>query len=182
MTLMTFVTRTCGRPHMLLKNIDSLLMQTDKDWEQVILIDDDKRGMRFAQQMLIHNKSRVRGEYVYVFDDDHRLITPAFVSGIRTIVAASKPDVIIVKCKIRGHDILPHPWMGNGGYLKGAHVDTGCFVVEGKAWGNYVYAFNYPDTGDWHFYDKLWRSEDNLKIVWWDKVVAEDMREFMEWG
>lgn len=182
MTLVTFVTRTCGRPIMLRKNIDSLLMQTDKDWEQIILVDDDKQGMRFAQQMLVHNKSRVRGKYVYVFDDDHRLITPDFVSGIRTIVAASKPDVIMVKCRIRGHGILPRPWMGNGGYLKGAHVDTGCFVVEGRVWSNYVYMFDNPDMGDWYFYDKLWRTEDKLKIVWWDKLVAEDMREFMEWG
>ena len=82
----------------------------------------------------------------------------------------------MVRCKIRGHGILPRPWMGDGGYLKGAHVDTGCFVVKGEVWGNYVYAFDYPLMGDWHFYDKLWRSEDKLEIAWWDKLVAEDMR------
>jgi len=173
---LTFVTRTCGRPIMLRKNIDSLLMQTDNDWRQIILVDDDKRGMQFAEEMLISNKSRVKGDYVYVFDDDHRLITPGFVSGIRTIVAATNPDIIMVKCRIRGHGILPRPWMGNGGYLKGAHVDIGCFVVRGEVWGNYIYMIAHPYGGDWYFYDKLWRSDDNLEIVWWDKLVAEDMR------
>jgi len=175
---LTFVTRTCKRPHMLLKNMESVRTQTDDDWKQIILVDDKKRGKFYANKMLAAHKGRVKGQYVYILDDDHHLIIPDFVTGIRNIVKKKNPDIIMVKCKIRYHGILPRRWKQKP---RSAYIDTGCFVIRGTLWRKHIGAFGVPVCGDYHFINRLWKVK-GIKIEWWDKIVAEDLRETMQWG
>lgn len=177
--IITFLTRTtCDRPIMLGMNIDSLLMQTDDGWDQVILEDKERRGKFYASKMPADNKEKVSGQYIYILDDDHRLIIPDFVAGIRAIVEDTQPDIIMVKCKIRAHGILPNRW---GRAPKNQYVDTGCFLVEQQLWKRHIHLYALPASGDHRFICHLWRVR-NVKIEWWDKLVAEDMRETMEWA
>lgn len=172
MYLLTFVTRTCKRSDMLQRNKESLLMQTDSDWEQVILMDDIGRGLHYANGMLAANKDKVKGRYVYIFDDDHRLIVPDFVAGIRSIVEAKAPDVIMAKAHIRIHGVLPNPWAVRPLWT---HVDTGNFVVTNEMWQAHIEAFDRPQYGDFYFIDRVF-SQPELSVEWWDYIVAEDMR------
>jgi len=158
---------------MLQRGKDSLIDQTDSDWEQIILVDDGARGIEYANGMLVANKEQVKGQYVYILDDDHRLIVPDFVAGIRAIVEASTPDVVMVKARKRVHGLLPRKW---GSHPQNGSVDTANFVVRNEIWQEHIGAFHRPSSGDFYFINEIF-SDPKLKVEWWDYIVSEDMRD-----
>jgi len=147
-------------------------MQTDKDYKQIFLRDHEGRGLEYANGMFAQNKDKIEGQYVYILDDDNRLIISDFVAGIRVIVAAGNPDVIMVKANIRIHGILPHYWEEPP---RSAHIDSLNFVVERELWKKHIEAFHRPDHGDFYFIDAVFKEPD-ITVAWWDKIVAEGMR------
>lgn len=170
--LVTFVTRTCNRPAFLEKNQESLRAQTDGDWHQVLLVGDVGRGLHYANGMLAQHKAKVKGQYVYILDDDNRLIIDDFVSGLREIIEKSDPHVIMVKSQLSRHGIMPRGWGKNPRLCQ---VDTTNFVVKKKLWKAHIKAFHQPRYGDFYFIQEIF-NQPRIKVMWWDKVVAKDMR------
>lgn len=170
--LITFVIRTHRRPGLLERNADSLAIQTDKDWEGVVLVDKVGRGIYYANGMLAKHKERVYGKYVYILDDDNRLIIPDFVQGIRAIVEQSAPDIIMVKANLAFLGTFPLLWEHTPRIGK---VDTLNFIVERELWKKHISVFHKPSFGDFCFIKELFR-QPGIEVFWWDRVVAEAMQ------
>lgn len=171
--LITFIIRTHNRPKLLEKNRDSVLMQTDEDWDRLVLIDERGRGLHHANGMLARYKEEVRAKYIYILDDDNRLIVPDFVEGVRAIIEESAPDIIMVKARIDFLGILPDPWRGP--FRLPGDVDGLNFIVERKLWQTHIHEYHRFALGDFYFIKKLFTLQ-GLEIFWWDRVVAEAMQ------
>jgi len=147
-------------------------MQTDRDCAILVLVDVLGLGLFYANGMLAQHKEEVQGKYVYILDDDNRLIAPDFVEGIRVIVEESAPDIIMVKANVGPFGVLPKPW---GDSPRLGYVDSLNFIVERELWKKHISAFHKPSFGDFCFISELFR-QPGIEVFWWDRVVAEAMQ------
>lgn len=173
MPFLTIVTRCCKRPKMLTANIESVLSQTDRDVEQIFIVDYNQAGVRRANISLAQNRGRISGDYVYILDDDTRLEDKNFVAKIRCI-ARTGPDVIMVKSRrpqFAPH-ILPKPFVWNcPERLALTSTNCLCYVVKRQVWLDHIEAFGAPAAGDWWFLERL--RNRGATFAWIDLVVAE---------
>jgi len=173
MAFLTVVTRCYKRPEMLKVNKASLASQTDKDWEQIFLVDEVGRGTYWANQSFYRNRHLVHGNYVFILDDDDCLVYDDFVSDLKEIAAASNAAAILVKAFAAGRtlptdlvwEVEKYPVVGN--------IGSGNFVVRLDYWQRHIRAFGQPTAGDYSFicdvFDDVKSNNDN--IYWFDKVV-----------
>ena len=170
---LTIVTRCCKRPHMLTSNIESVLSQSDRDVEQIFIVDCNQGGILRANISLAQNKDRVNGDYVYILDDDTRLFDKGFVARLKR-AAEEMPDIIMVKSsrpQLAPH-VLPKPFVWNcPDRLTLGSTNCLCYIVRRQMWLDHIEAFGEPAAGDWWFLNRL-RSR-GATFAWIDLVVAE---------
>lgn len=169
--LLTVVTRTCRRPALLGANIESLLAQTDRDVEQVFIIDNERRGIAWANRQFHVHRQRVDGRYVYILDDDCKLINDEFVARLRRAVD-DEPDVVMVRSRRPQRRIkeLPTVW-GQRDRLRKKTTNCLCYVVRNDWYRAHVIGFGSRICGDWHFLDRLLKHGAGL--VWLDLFVGQ---------
>jgi hypothetical protein len=169
MAFLEILTRTFGqRPKALLRNRLSLDEQTSKDWEQTLLIDDQRRGVEWA----VGNLSTVEahGEYVWILDDDDECCEPEFVERLKEFVTANNsPDVVIVRMEHTGIGIFPPLDLWEQAPVLG-RIGTSAFIVRQDVWNatRIKWVENY--AGDYHYIAALWRK--GFRFAWWDKVAS----------
>lgn len=168
---LTVVTRACCRPKMLGINIKSLLAQTDWDIEQIYILDKNQRGIVWANCQLGMHAGRADGRYVYILDDDCKLIDAQFVTQLREVVV-DEPDLVMVRSYRRQLPIneLPTVW-GDKSLIKQRTTNCLCYVVRGDLYRKHSIGFGEPVCGDWHFLKRLLRR--GAEPVWLDRFVAE---------
>ena len=167
---LTVVTRCHRRPTTLALCIESVRMQTDRDVEQVFIVDEVGRGLTWANRQLHEQRERVEGEYVFLLDDDGGiLIESDFIARLKDCVERwDAPDVVLVRQRqLTGKKLLlpppavwsldweagerPRRWVGSG-Y---------CFVVRRELWLANAWRYSYGQGeawhtgGDWHFMTAL---------------------------
>jgi hypothetical protein len=163
---------------MLTKCIRSVVGQTDHDIEHVFLVDYAKRGRWEADKALNAFKNRVTGRYVYILDDDCRLIEPAFVATVRDFCEKNDfPDVVMVRSVRRqlAPNLLPNPdvW-GDPKKLRLATTNCLCYVIENQVWKEHIWAFgSVHAAGDWVFLGEVRNA--GASFGWLDLCVAETM-------
>jgi glycosyltransferase involved in cell wall biosynthesis len=169
MAFLEVLTRTFGeRPTMLLRNKLSLSEQTSKDWQQTLLVDEEKRGVPWA----VGNLSTVEaeGEYVWILDDDDECIDPEFVEKLKEFVTAQNlPDVVIVRMEHTGHGTLP-PLDLFGQAPELGKIGTSAFVVRRDVWNANRFRWVENYTGDYFFIAAVYRK--GYRFVWWDMVAS----------
>lgn len=181
MTFLTVVTRTCRRPQQLERNIESLLLQDDPDWEQLLLVDRTGRHdidpILWANEQFGHHADLVRGQYVYMLDDDCYLVDRRFVSKLKR-KAVTDPDLILVKTNTRQIDgkrhiyparriwnlkwecgRRPKKWSGSGS----------CVVVKRHLWQQHIPQYHHTPGGDWYFVTSL--LDSGVSVVRLNVVV-----------
>jgi len=158
---------------MLTSNIESVLFQSDRDVEQVFIVDYNQAGVLRANISLAQNKDRVSGDYVYILDDDTRLFDKGFVARLKR-AAEESPDIIMVKSsrpQFAPH-VLPKPFVWNcPERLALTSTNCLCYVVQRQMWINHIGAFGAPAAGDWWFLERL--RNRGATFAWIDLVVAE---------
>ena len=169
---LTIVTRTCKRPVMLSRNIESVLAQTDKDVEQVFVVDGEQKGVPWANRSLAEAANRVQGEYVYILDDDCQLTERKFVQRLRLQAAKYNEDVIMTRTlRLQlSPCTLPTVWQ-KPGELRLGTTNALCYVVKRERWTAHIAAFGLPAAGDWHFLSAL--RDAGCTFGWMDLVVAK---------
>ena len=173
--LLTIVTRCCQRPQMLAKNIESVAAQKDNSVEQVFLVDLQRRGRLHANKELRRHPSAIVGDYVYMLDDDCRLIHPRFVERLRNAVK-HKPDVVMVKSmrpQLKPY-VLPRGKWGDTKMLQGRMTNCLCYVVKRRVWLKHIVAFGTGVSGAGRFLDAVLKS--NPTVIWLDVVAAETLQ------
>jgi len=178
---LTIVTGCYLRPVMLERNITSVLVQTERSWEQIFLYGDAESGIDGFHQRLGERQDEYTGRYIYVLPDDDMLVDSGFIAGLRRIYAEHDPDVVMVKADKLQFGILPteRVW---GGKLIFSEVDLINYVVRAEVWKRHSAAFTrrvYPYhhgayAGDYSFIEAVF--EDEPSVYWWDRLVAKSQR------
>jgi hypothetical protein len=91
MSFLQVLTRCWRRPDLLAANIAGLEAQTDPDWEQTCLVDTQGRGIGWSYENLAAHASLLRGEYIWILDDDDLCIRPTLVEELKQIAAEHNP-------------------------------------------------------------------------------------------
>lgn len=152
----------------------SLAAQTDPDWRQVLLVDDQGRGFDYARELLALSRQKVYGRYALILDDDDVMDDPDGVAALKA-AAAGNPPAVIFRGRHADLGILPaHNWgarpvMGDiGAFDFILRRDVYC-ALAGVA-GESAYAADHALIAA--VYDR--HAAD---IVWLDRVIcAADKR------
>ena len=161
---------------MLAANQASLQAQTDGDWVQTLLTDDERRGIEWSTEQMARYAPRLVGDYVHVLDDDDYLILPTFVAGLKEIAVLNAPDVIFVRMDHGGGRILPSARWGKSPRL--SEIGVSAFVVRRAVWQAHAGAM-IPGkyTSDFDFINSIWQSRP--VTYWWGVVASKCQRQSM---
>lgn len=160
------------RKALLERNQRSVAAQTDRDLEQVLVTDDEKRGLVWADANLASAKNLIRGEYVYVLDDDDYLVDAEFVAKAKEAAREHEPGIIFVRMRrlpFWGKVLPCEATWGRPPSL--GYIGSPCFVVKRELWVEHIEAWGQPAHGDYYFITKVYNT--GCAVVWLDRVVAE---------
>ena len=173
---LSIVTRhMLSRPALYERHLQSLLAQTDRNFEQVLIVDETGNGLRWANEQFAVHAGRVTGDYVLLLDDDDVLAEPDAVAALRaavrvTTLQETAPDIVMFRCDCGpGVGILPDGVAWQKRPVLG-HVGGSCFIVRNEVWQRHIGMFAQPSGGDYHFLEALWRDE--YAKTWLDRVLV----------
>ena len=170
MTFLSVVTRCYKRPTMLHRNIESLYMQTDKDFEQLFIDDTEGRGIGWANAQLATVKPS--GEYVMVLDDDDMLTDARAIEKMKAATIRA-PSLVIFKADHAELGILPSKAVWNHRPMLG-QIGSISFISRRDVWKRHIGAFDIFACGDYAYLQSVWR--DKPSVVWLDEKLAAVQR------
>lgn len=154
---------------MLANNIASLRAQTNQNFEQVCLLDEVGYGIGESYRRMAALGDRIKGNFVFILDDDDMLIRPTFVADLQDIAVAENPDVIMLRMDHGPLGILPNKHWG-----KRPHQgDIGCsaYVVRREIWQAHAHAMQSGHyASDFDFISSIFDAD--LNIYWFDVVAS----------
>jgi hypothetical protein len=162
-----------GRKVMMEKNTFSLLELESGDWIQTMLYDEDVCGIGAAQVRLADQAEKLRGDYIWILDDDDRCIRPSLLNELKMIVAKDDPDVIIVKMDHGPRGVLPtdEVW---GERPSLGQIGSSGYIIRRSLWQEHADAFRTARyTSDFDFIDSIWVT---LPVVYWHDVIASEVQ------
>lgn len=167
---LTVLTRCYKRPLMLRENMDSLARQTDRDYEQILIVDDTGRGIGWSFANLKNYADQIRGLYVFLLDDDDMIKTPDFIAELKAFAYQyDMPDVIMMRMEHQPGWILPdrdhwlmQPTMN--------HIGCSAYAVRRNVWRAHVAEFRPIYQGDFTFIDAVYHS--GVRVAWLDRVMT----------
>jgi hypothetical protein len=171
---LSVVTRTHPKPvDYLSVNQASLAEQIDQDYEQIVIRDEQGRGLAWANAQFAANAHRPAGDYVIMLDDDNALATPAAITILKA-VTWDRPELIMFKAEVGPHGILPTreawqerrpiPWQ----------VDGHCCIARTDIWRQYIDHFAVDVRGDAAFLTALYGA--NVRTEWINAVLVRALR------
>jgi len=161
---------------MLAANQASLRQQTDGDWVQTLLVDDERRGIEWSTEQMARYAPRLVGDYVWVLDDDDYCILPTFVAGLKEIAVLNAPDVVFVRMDHGGGRILPSARWGKSPRV--SEIGVSAYVVKRAIWQRHAGAM-IPGkyTSDYEFINEIWAGD--YVTYWWDVIASKCQRQSM---
>ena len=171
MTLLSILTRTFnGRPVGMQRLQESLRRQTSQDFEHVLMVDSERRGIEWTHANLWRMLPDLRGDYVMLLDDDDYLVDAEFVKDLAEIVS-DRPEVVIVKMDMSNGWHLPSDLEWNQ-RPKLARIAISSHISRRDVFAEHVRDFKpYYDGGDFEYIDHVWQCGHQFK--WWNRIVAK---------
>jgi len=136
----------------------------------MLIKDNVGRGLFWANSQIHEIRQSVKGEYVYVLDDDDCLIYKNFISDLKKIHKELNPDIVIVKGYIGGKLYPPQEYWGKNVAVRGT-IGSPNFVVSNKIYQNLSNHWCQPRAGDYFFISKAFKVAS--KVHWLDKIVFD---------
>lgn len=156
---LSVVTRSCGRTKLLARNKKSLAVQIDPDFEQVIIVDKEHKGLHEANKSLNLNKHRVKGRYVLILDDDNYISDRSFIKHLKHTTTQHPVDIILFKVYRKPFsETLPSKRSWGKQPLIG-EIDSCCLVVKNAVWQKYIHEFGRSKHGDYYFIKTLFEKK-----------------------
>lgn len=147
----------------------SLATQIDPDYEHIIIVDTEGKGLYEANKSLAENKHRVRGQYVFILDDDDYVSSRYFIRHLKNIVNQHKVDIILFKAYRKPFSqVLPSRRVWGKRPILG-DIGSCCFVVRRAIWQKHIHEFGRPKHGDYHFIKALF--DKKYSLYWVSKVM-----------
>jgi len=167
--LLTILTRVYARPAGLNRCKTSLEVQTDQNFEQVIIEDTQGRGLHWANQQIAEAEDKINGQWVYVLDDDDFLICETFIADFKKYIKKNKVssnDIVFVKGWILEQE-MPCNWE-NETMIRGK-IAAPNFIVSKELFKKYCSYWNVWRAGDYNFIRRASMNCD--KMFWWNKFI-----------
>jgi hypothetical protein len=159
---------------MLRGNIKSMEAQSDPDWQQTMMIDGEGRGVGEAQAALANFAPYVRGEWVWVLDDDDLCIRLTLVEELKAIAADHDPDVIMTKMDHGQRGILPDDTHWQKPPVI-SHIGASAYIVKRQVWQRHAYAYSSAEySSDFDFINAIFSSDP--EIYWHDCIASKVQR------
>ena len=172
MAFLEVITRTFNqRPRMLARNVASLHGLTDADWMQTILVDEQGRGVAWAQENMANYSTQLQGRYIWILDDDDMCIRRTLLSELKTIAEDHDPDVIMVRMDHKERGILPDRAHWEAPPVHG-FIGCSAYIVKRDVWQGHAGAF-IPGTyySDFTFIQSIFES--GQRIYWHDVIASQ---------
>lgn len=167
---MTIVVRCFRKPKCLRNNRDSIMRQTDHDFERVYIIDPVGYGLGPADEALDQYKHLNMGKYIVTVDDDDYIVDPNFIRKVKVFAERENyPDAIIWRGRIPPYD-QPLPRI-NDQWGKRPHkcqIGSFCFGIKREVYNEFVCNCRTGKTGDFDFINSIWKAK---KQFGWMKDV-----------
>lgn len=173
---LTVITRHMpSRPNMLEVNQASLAMQSDPDYEQILIVDREHKGQAWASEQMA--KVKPKGKYVLILDDDDIMLN---ADGIKILKQActSDPMLIIFKGYVQGFDILPPPnvWQEDPGL---GQIAVFCYLLKADVFQEFTKQVASPEySNDFTLFHAAYRKYIKL-TKWSDNLICATMRRSM---
>jgi hypothetical protein len=173
MAFLEVITRTYKRPELLVANQASLDAQSDDDWIQTVYVDDDGHGVGWANGQMFHYAQVLRGDYIWILDDDDICTRASLVAELKMIVREFEPDVIMLRMDHGERGILPPV---------GLHFPTkgliGCsaYVVSQEVWKRHAYQWQSANySSDYDFINSI-LNDKHVSVHWHDVIASKVQR------
>lgn len=168
MSFLEILTRHCDRPGLLKRNQESLAAMTSHDWTQTLLIDDEGRGVPWANANLGEYAPHLVGDYVWILDDDDVCTCPELVDELKAIVAASAPHVIVVRGQIAHLETVPDDrhWKS---FPQRGQISMSSLVVRRDVWQRCAHALTAKIAADVDFAQEIFSVVPAERIHWHDR-------------
>jgi hypothetical protein len=159
---------------MLMANIRSLEAQTDADFDQTMLVDGEGRGVGEAQAMLANYAPYLRGQYIFVLDDDDMCIRRTLVEELKAIASEHSPDVIMVRMDHGPRGILP----GDAEWQKPpvhSRIGASAYIVRRAIFQRHAAAYSTARyESDFDFISAVFESDP--EVYWHDCIASKVQR------
>lgn len=166
------LTRCYQRPGLLIGNMASMAAQSSDDWEQTLLVDTVGRGIGWSHSNLAAHAPLLRGEYIWILDDDDECVDPNLVEELRTIAAEHAPDVIVVRMDHGHFGVQPDAAHWQKPAREG-HLGVSACIVRRAVWQAHAAAWTERYAGDFDFFAAIFAGDPE---VYWHDVIASRVR------
>jgi len=148
------------------------MTQIDPDYEHIVIVDAVGRGLHAANKSLAENKHRMKGQYVFILDDDNYVSDRYFIKHLKNVVSQHPVDIVLFMAHRKPFSqTLPSKRVWGKQPILG-EIDSCCFVVKRAIWQKHIHEFGKPKHGDYHFikalfdkgYSKYWLSKTMVMI------------------
>lgn len=169
---LSIITRRYKRPLGFHANQESIKRLAEKDIEQVFITDNVGYGMDEANKSFSYVKEVIKGEYVFLLDDDDFIVNYGMVGELKLIAKERNPDVICFKMWIKNKNNCHYPTSDVWGKkpLAGS-IGGSCFVVTKEIYKKFIHHFGKPRMGDFSFINEVYNS--GASFHWYDKLMCE---------
>jgi hypothetical protein len=173
--LLEIVTRTFGgRPNQLAANMASLREQTSGDWVQTLLVDEERRGVAYANKQM--RTLTPEGRYIWLLDDDDLCIRPGLVAELAEIAELNAPDVIFIRMDHGPRlGILPGGLQWGHRELHHGHIGCSGFVVRRETWLQFREHWGDSYHGDFEFISAV-AADKTVRVYWHDCIASKVQR------
>lgn len=166
---LSVVTRYCGRIKLLARNRKSLATQTDSDFEHIIISDIQRKGLHAANKSLNTNKHRVKGQYVFILDDDDYVSDRSFIKHLKNAAKQHKVDILLFKMYRKPFSqTLPSKRVWGKQPILG-EIGSCCFAVRSAIWKRHIHEFGRVRHGDYYFIKTLF--DKGYSCYWIDRTM-----------
>lgn len=169
---LSIVTRKYLRPIGFSANQKSIESLFDKDIEQIFIEDKVGYGLHEANKSFELVKDEIKGEYVFLLDDDDYITNQLMVTELKTIAERTDADVIFFKMHIKNANNCLYPTPNCWGIkpIQGS-IGGSCFVVKREIYQKFIQHFGKARMGDFFFINEVFNS--GAKVFWYDKKMCE---------
>lgn len=160
-----------GRDSFLEANRESLRRQTDGDFVQTVLVDNQREGIGPAQAKLADHAEHLRGEYIWILDDDDLCIYDALIADLKHLTERFQAEVVFLRMDHGGRGILPDDFNWGKPPVCG-RIGCSAYVVKAEVWKEHAEAWRSAHyASDYDFIARVWDS--NPRVYWHDVVASQ---------
>jgi len=158
---LTIITRCYKRPFGLIKNYISINTLTDKDCEQIFIIDNIGVGLLEANRSFSNPTvlEMISGQYVFLLDDDDFIVNPEMIRDLKAV--PGDPDIIFFRMTIKNgmnNNHYPTDELCWGKEPIIARIGGSCMVVKTEWYKKYAHHFGVARCGDYYFLKAMWNA------------------------